>query len=211
MSWSQDLNLIRCFDWYLALIFGGGTVLRVRQYRSLLRLIWLFPGRWPNLLTLVQKHREVFLTWRTLLPGALALLLSLSHMLACRQLWPQADVTPAFLGQHGLAAVLVGLLGMAMVSLDCYSATRVGQWDRTAVEKQLDQAEYWLKSWTAPVLRVLSFGFIHPRRMVSTEIRKALVAASRQLNLSLWWMSLQVSLRIAFGAALWLTYLEGRR
>jgi hypothetical protein len=100
---------------------------------------------------------------------------------------------------------------MAMVSLDCYSATRVGQWDRTAVEKQLDQAEYWLKSWTAPVLRVLSFGFIHPRRMVSTEIRKALVAASRQLNLSLWWMSLQVSLRIAFGAALWLTYLEGRR
>ena len=98
MSWSHDLNLIRCFDWYLVLIFWGGTILRVRQYRSLLRLIWLFPGRWPNLLGLVQKHREVFLTWRTLLPGLLALLLSLSHMLACRMLWPQAEVTPGFPG-----------------------------------------------------------------------------------------------------------------
>src|SRR5262249_17544170 len=124
--------------------------------------------------------------------------------------WPQAEVTPAFLWQHWLAAPAVGLLGVAMVGFDCYSASRVGKWDHAEVEKQLDQAEYWLKSWTAPVVRGVSFGFINPRKMVGVEIRKALVAASRQLNLSLWWMSLQVSLRIGFGAVLWLAYLVGR-
>ena len=50
MNSFRDLNLIRCFDWYLMLIFVAGTALRVRQYRALLALIWLFPGRWPRLL-----------------------------------------------------------------------------------------------------------------------------------------------------------------
>jgi hypothetical protein len=211
MNWLQDLNLIRCFDWYLMLIFLAGTVLRIRQYHSLLALIWLFPGRWPRLLELVKGHREVFLTWRTVLPGMLALLLSLGHMLACRLLWPHADVTFPYLAQRWAAAIAVSLLGAAMVGFDCYSAARVGKWDRDQVQKQLDQAEFWLQSWTAPVLRVLTFGFLHPRRMVSVEIHKVLVAASRQLNLSLWWMSLQVSLRIGFGAALWLTFVAGSR
>jgi hypothetical protein len=210
MNWFRDLNLIRCFDWYLMLILVAGTAVRVRQYRNLLALIWLFPGRWPRLLELVNRHREVFLTWQTVVPGIVALMLFLTNTLACRQLWPQADVTPAFLFQRWAASFVVVLLGAAMVGFDCYTAGRVGKWDHAMVEKQLDQAEYWLKSWTAPVVRVVTFGFINPRKMVGVEIRKALVAASRQLNLSLWWMSLQVSLRIGFGAALWLTYLEGR-
>jgi hypothetical protein len=209
MNSFRDLNLIRCFDWYLMLIFVAGTALRVRQYRALLALIWLFPGRWPRLLELVKRHHEIFLTWQTVVPGIVALMLCLTNTLACRQLWPQAEVTPAFLFQRWVALVVV-LLGAAMVGFDCYTAGRVGKWDRTQVEKQLDQAEYWLKSWTAPVVRVITFGFINPRKMVGVEIRKALLAASRQLNLSLWWLSLQVSLRIGFGAALWLTYLEDR-
>ena len=210
MSWIGTVNLIHALDWYLLIIFVASSVLRLRQYRSLLRLVWLFPGRWPLLLELVKKHRGVLLTWGTILPALLALSLSVTHTLACRLVWPQADLGLAQLAESLLAALVVAVLGVAMVSFDCYSARRVGKCDREQVEKQFDQAEYWLKSWTAPVVRIVTFGFVNPRKLVSVEIRKALVAASRQLNWSLWWTSLQVSLRIAFGASVWLTYLRTR-
>ena len=210
MSWIGTLNLIHCLDWYLLLIFVASSILRLRQYRSLLRLVWLFPGRWPLLLELIKKHRSILLTWGTVLPALLALALLLANMLACRLVWPQADLALAQLAQSWPAALVVACLGLAMVGLDCYSAWRVGKWNREQVEKQFDQAEYWLKSWSAPVLRFVTFGFVNPRKLVGVEIRKALVAASRQLNWSLWWSSLQVSLRIAFGASVWLTYVWSR-
>ena len=97
-----------------------------------------------------------------------------------------------------------------MIGLDCYRAFRVGTFDRVKVEKQFDQAEYWLKSWTAPVLRFFTFGFLNPRKLVGVEIQKALIAASRQINASLWWVILQVSVRLAFGATLWAAYVWGR-
>ena len=210
MSWIGNLNLIRCLDWYLLLIFVASSVLRLRQYRSLLRLVWLFPGRWPLLLELIKKHRSILLTWGTVLPALLALVLLVANMLACRLVWPQADLALSQLAQSWPATLVVTSLGLAMVSFDCYSAWRVGKWDREKVEKQFDQAEYWLKSWTAPVVRLVTFGFVNPRKLVGVEIRKALVAAGRQLNWSLWWTSLQVSLRIAFGASVWLTYVWTR-
>ena len=40
--------------------------------RKIGRLIWLMPGRWPNLLELVKKHRTIFLTWATLAPARYA-------------------------------------------------------------------------------------------------------------------------------------------
>jgi len=210
MSWIGTVNLIRALDWYLLIIFVASSVLRLRQYRSLLRLVWLFPGRWPLLLELINKHRSILLTWGTVLPAFLALVLLAANTLACRLVWPQADLSLAQLADSWQAALVVGCLGTIMVGFDCYSARRVGRWDREPVERQFDQAEYWLKSWTAPVLRFVTFGFVNPRKLVSVEIRKALVAASRQLNWSLWWTSLQVSLRIAFGASVWLTYLSIR-
>ena len=39
------------------------------------------------------------------------------------------------------------------------------------LEKYFDQAEYWLRPWTAPVVRVFTFGYINPRQMVATEVR----------------------------------------
>ncbi|HMF13973.1 MAG TPA: hypothetical protein VKE94_16760 [Gemmataceae bacterium] len=206
MSWIGTVNLIRALDWYLLIIFVASSVLRLRQYRSLLRLVWLFPGRWPLLLELINKHRSILLTWGTVLPAFLALVLLAANTFACRLVWPQADLALAHLADSWQAALVIGCLATAMVCFDCYSARRVGQWDREQVEKQFDQAEYWLKSWTAPVLRFVTFGFVNPRKLVGVEIRKALVAAGRQLNWSLWWTSLQVSLRIAFGASVWLTY-----
>jgi hypothetical protein len=96
-----------------------------------------------------------------------------------------------------------------MVGVDCYGALQGDDWDRTQTEKQLDQAEHWLASWTAPAIRVFTLGFVHPRRLVGVEVHKALVDATRQLNSGLWWSSLPISLRIAFGGSLWLTYICG--
>jgi hypothetical protein len=42
--------------------------------------------------------------------------------------------------------------------------------------------------------------------MVADEVQKALVAASRLLNSSLWWLIACFSLRVAFGLSLWLTW-----
>lgn len=206
MSWFWDVNLIHCLDIYLLLIFVAGTGLRIQQYRSFLGLIWSMHGRWPHLLKLVNQHRGLFLTGATVLPALLALLLSLAHMAACRLVWPQADITLAQLAHEWLAVLVVGSLGAAMIGLDCYGAWQIEKWDRAQTEKQFDQAEHWLKSWTAPAIRVVTLGFIHPRKQVRVEVRKALVTASAQLNTALWWSSLPVSVRIAFGSSLWLTY-----
>jgi hypothetical protein len=127
-------------------------------------------------------------------------------MLACRLVWPQADLTVAQLVQWWLAALVAGLLGTAVIGFDCYAAWQIENWDRAQAEKQLDQAEHWLKSWTGPVVRVVSLGFINPRKLVGDEVHNTLVKAGQQLNAALWWSSLPVSLRIAFGATLWLTY-----
>jgi len=207
MNWFWDLNLIHCFDYYLMLIFVIGVVVRVRQYRALLGLIWSVSGRWPHLLRLVNLHRSLLLTWGTVWPALLALLLSLTHMLACRLVWPHVDVTVSQLTEWWPAGLAISLLGVLMIGFDCDSAFRFDKWNRAEVEKQFDQAEFWLTSWTAPAVRVFTLGFVHPRKLVGVEVRNVLVEAVRQLNLSLWWSSLQVGLRIAFGASLWLTYI----
>ena len=64
----------------------------------------------------------------------------------------------------------------------------------------------WLTSRTAHVVRFFTLGFVNPRRLVNTEVQKALVDATRQLNTNLWWMTVQMGLRIAFGLSLWLTW-----
>src|SRR5437763_457131 len=46
----------------------------------------------------------------------------------------------------------------------------------------------------------------HARPMVAVEVRAALVSASALLNTTLWWVSIQTGLRIAYGLSLWATY-----
>jgi hypothetical protein len=203
---SLELNLIHLFDFYLAVIFLGSSTLRISQYRSIIGLVRAVPGRWPKLFNLVKEHRTVFLTWATVLPGILAFSLSVIHMLACRLVWPTAKLTVADLAHHWLAIPLVALPGLVMLSVDGYATFVFGKIDRELMKKYFDQAEYWLSSWTAPVVRVFTLGYINPRKMVAVEVQKALVLASRLINTTLWWVTVQVSLRVAFGLSLWLTY-----
>jgi hypothetical protein len=206
MTWLANVNLIRFFDFYLALAFLVSTTMRIRQYEAIIRLIRAVPERWPRLFRLVKQHHTLFLTWTTVLPAVLALGLSVIHMLACRLVWPHANLTVSQLVQLWLAVPVVLLCGAVMLGVDLYATFRVGEVDRTLLEGYFDQAEYWLRSWVSPVVRIFTLGYINPRQMVAVEVRKSLLQASELLNSTLWWVSVQVGLRIAFGLALWLTY-----
>ncbi|MFO0811024.1 MAG: hypothetical protein U0746_20535 [Gemmataceae bacterium] len=205
-----SLNLIRLFDFYLAAMFVVGTYRRYDLYRSAAGLAMSMPGRWPNLLKLVHDHRTVFLTWRTLLPSLLTLVVWGLNILASRLVWHRAEVTANLTAQdlmiHGTAWLYALPLATAMVALDTYFLVRVGSFDRGTIEKYFDQAEYWLKGWKAPAVKVLTLGYVNPRQMVNDEVRKALVAAGEMVNRNMYWMILQMGLRIAFGLSLWVTY-----
>jgi hypothetical protein len=206
MNGFADLNLIRFFDFYLMFTFAALTLRRVGQYLSAGRLVVAGPARWPRLLELLKQHRMIFLTWSTISPAVLALLLSLLQLAASRSIWPQAHLTGADLVEHWLALLVIAPVGLAMLALDVWGFIDVGQIDRKEIEKYFDTAEFWLRSRTAHVVRVFTFGIIHPRRTVGEEVQKALVEVGDMLSASLWWTTVTVGLRLAFGLALWSTW-----
>ncbi len=207
----EELNLIHFFDFYLALVFLASIYLRVHQYRAVFGLMRAMPGRWPKLMKLLGEHKSLLLTRWTIGPALLALGLILVQVVASRFIWPEAatpeqGLTVARLVVHLPACIIVILLGAAMLGVDVYATFWVADINRPEMEKYFDQAEYWLKSWTAPVVHLFTLGRINPRAMVSVEVRKALEGATRDLNSALWWIVAQAGLRVAYGLAIWLTY-----
>jgi hypothetical protein len=211
MAWLWNLNLIHFLDFYFMFTFFASTFRRYEQYQNIVKLVWGGPRRWPLLLNLMREHRTIFMTWATVAPAVLALALSIVQLIASRGLWPEAGEPPSgltvgnLLG-HWAALFVVVPLGLGMLAVDIKGLIVIGRVDRQEMEKYFDQAEYWLRSRTAHVVRVATLGFINPRRMVAEEVRKALIAAIALLNTTLWWVNLQVSLRFAFGLSLWLTW-----
>jgi hypothetical protein len=207
--WS--LSLIHFLDFYFAFMFFAGSWRRFGQYQSVAKLVVAGPGRWPHLLKLVSEYRMIFWTWSMLLPALLALALWIGQTLASRFIFPDAGtledgLTIARLVEHWPALFIVAPLGLAMFGFDLYSLYLVGKVDREQLEKYFDQAEFWLRSHTAHMVRVVTFGWINPRKMVAAEVEKALVAVSDMLNFTLWWVAVQIGLRVAFGLSLWLTW-----
>jgi hypothetical protein len=206
MSGILQLNLIHLFNFYLALIFLLSLMMRVGQYASFYRIARAFPDRWPKLLGEIKQHKAIFLTLGNLWPGLTALALCGLNLVACRQVWPHAQLTIGRLFEMWPAVPFVVLCGVAMLALDVYATLWVTDINRAEVEKYFDQAEFWLRSWTGPVVRVFSFGRVNPRRMVNDEVRKALIDVSRSINSTMWWVAAQTGLRIAYGLSLWLTF-----
>src|SRR5438477_1377074 len=93
MSGFRNWDLINLFNFYLALMFLFSVVLRIGQYASFYRIASAFPGRWPNLLGQIRQHWALFLTFGNLLPALTALGLCAANMLACRLVWPHAQLT----------------------------------------------------------------------------------------------------------------------
>jgi hypothetical protein len=208
MDWLLSLKLIRLFDFYLLLAFFLSTLLRIRQYRTILHVLWTAPGRWPRLFALVRQHRGLFLTWGTIGPLVLTLALWTVHTALRRVvLAGGSDLTVRGLLHLWLAVVLLATAGLAMLCFDIYGAVSVSEINKAELEKYFDQAEYWLRSWTAPVVKFFTLGYVNPRKIVAVEVQNALVSASRTINDSLWWMTIQATLRIIFGVTLWASYL----
>lgn len=200
------VNLIGVLDWYLIATFILSTIRRFAQYRAVLGVIFAVPNRWPKLFRLVKEHRTILMTWPTLAPVGVTFLIMLLHTVAYRGIWQTARVTPGDIGQHWFALLCVPALGIAMLWLDLTAIYQVADFDRPALERDLDQAEFWLRSWVAPTLRFLTLGYVNPRKIVSEEVRKALVNVGRDLNVMMWQWSLQIVVRLLFGLALWLTW-----
>lgn len=207
MAWLLDLRLIRFFGFYLAVMLLLSTWVRLRQYGTVLRLLRGMPNRWPLLLRLVKQHVHIFLTWGTVLPLLLLLALFALNYVASTWFWPRADefTLAQLLPLYPLWPVVL-FSGLSMAAFDTWGVISVTPIDRTEMEGYFDQAEFWLRSWTAPVVHVFTLGRINPRKMVAVEVRTSLVNASRMLNSTLWWVVVQAGLRVIFGLSLWISY-----
>jgi hypothetical protein len=205
-----SLSLIHFLDFYFAFMFLLGIWRRFGQYQNVAKLVLAGPSRWPHLMKLVSQYRTIFWTWATMGPALAALALWLLQVLASRLLFPSAGsqdgLTIARLLELWPALFVVVPLAFAMFGFDFYSLYVAGEINREQLENHFDQAEFWLRSKTANVVRVVSFGYLNPRRMVAQEVEKALLAVSGMLNFTLWWVALQIGLRFVFGASLWLTW-----
>ncbi len=205
-AWLDALNLLTVFNYYLIVGFVASTAVNFRRYRAIVGLLYCFPSRWPKLLQLVNKHRSVFFGWPTLLAIGLAFVLMLSNSLAIRLIWTHAGVTLQQLGGHWLPLVALLVAGGLMLFFDCQALWSVGHFDRSALEVVLDKAESWLKSWTGPALRFVTFGFINPRKIVGVEVQRALADANWVVIGGMWRLSLRTGTQFAVGLILWLTW-----
>lgn len=202
----STMNLIDIFSCYLVLALVVGTIIRIRNYLSIVGIVFAFSNRWPKLLVLAKQHRIVFLRWPTLLPIGLTLALTLGNTLASNFVWSQAKVALDDLWWRWWALLIVTISGGLMLFLDCKAIFSFGRFDRAALEKNLDKAEHWLQSWHAPALRILTLGLINPRKIVNEQVLESLVNASLVVNGQMWRWSLQIGMRVVFGLALWMTW-----
>jgi len=209
MSWFVSLHVMRLFYLYLILVFLVTTYFRLRDYVKVLDLVRRVPGRWPRLFQLVKEHWNIFLTWQSFFPVLSSGGLVLVHTALTHLVWPSADelLTVARLVENWSTLLLVLPCAIAMIAFDIYGAATAAPIDTALLSKYFDQAEFWLRSWTAPVVHVFTLGYINPRQMVAAEVRNALESASQMLNSTLWWMAWQAGVRILCGASLWLAYL----
>jgi hypothetical protein len=201
-----DLNLINLFTFYLAAVFLISTVRRLRQYHDVVHLAVAAPNRWPRVLEQLRGHWIMFLTWATLRPAAVALGLLLIQMICSRIIWPTANLTLRQLLDEWWLTPVVLIALAAMLAVDVYFIVSVGEVGRREAEIYLDEAEHWLTSWKAPVISLITLGYINPRQMVAVEVKKAVEEGRGLLTRTLWWVSAQAGLRTAYGLTLWVAW-----
>lgn len=202
MPQPMPVNLIRVFDFYLALMFVVSLVRRWEVYWDAVRILFAVRGRWPRLLHRLGEHQSLLLNWAFFRPVVLAFGLTLIQMICSRVIWPRAVLTGPELQAEWWWLVVVLCPLVPMLAVDLYFVIRVGRFDRAGTVKYLDQAENWL-GWKGPLVRVLTLGYVDPHKMVDAEVRKSLSALGTTVRSSLWWVSLQIALRVVFGLTLW--------
>lgn len=198
----EPVNLIRVFDFYLALMFVISLVRRWEVYADAVRILVAVRGRWPRLMRRLGEHQSLLLNWSFFRPAIAALLLTVAQMVCSRLVWPHAVLTGEGLRAEWWWLPVVLVPFVPMLAVDLYFVVSVGRFDRTETVKYLDQAEDWL-GWKGPLVRVATLGMVNPQRMVDDEVKKSLEGIGTTVRSSLWWVSAQIALRVAFGLTLW--------
>jgi hypothetical protein len=196
------INLIRVFDFYVTLMFVISLVRRWDVYLNAVRLLISVRGRWPKLISRLSEHKSLILNRAFFRPALLALGLTLTQLVASRIIFPQATLTGEQLQSEWWWIPIVLLPLLPMLAVDIYFVVRVGKFDHDETVKYFDQAETWL-GWKGPLVRALTLGIVNPKQMVDDEVRKNLTEYQSTLQASLWWVSVQIGLRLTFGLTLW--------
>lgn len=198
----EPLNLIRAFDFYLALMFLISLVRRYDVYWNAVRILFAVRGRWPRLVQRLAEHRSLLLNWSFFRPVALALALTIVQMICSRLIWPGAVLLGSDLHDEWwkLAVIVVPLA--AMLGIDLYFIIRVGRFDREGTVKDLDRAESWLGT-KGSLVRIVTLGYVDPHKQVDEELKKNLEYLGSTVKSSMLWVSGQIAARVLFGLALW--------
>ena len=203
MTRPESINLIRLFDFYLAVMLLLSFRRRYQVYWDAIRLAFALQGRWPRLLDRIRVHSDVLLTREVMRPTLMAVALVALQYLLSRGLFPEAQLTWAQLVETPWQIAVLFLAMLPMLTVDGYFLLRVGRINRQETEGYLDQAERWLSAWKAGLLRTVTFGYIDPRQIVDDEVRKALASLGELVRWSMWWVSLQICCRTLFGLTIW--------
>ncbi|CAN5199391.1 hypothetical protein BH11PLA2_BH11PLA2_53250 [soil metagenome] len=201
----MTLNLIRLFDFYLAVMLVLGLFRRWGVYRDVIILLFQFAmhGRWPRLLGRLNTHKKEVLNWRTARPLILVLVLMIVQFIASRLIFPQATVTFEDLCHPGWQIAVVLAAMIPMVAVDLYFVIRVGRFDHGETMKYFDQAETWAGTFRAKLVKTVTLGKVNPDRMVDEQVRDGLRQLGGTVSWAMWWVSAQVVLRLLFGLTLW--------
>jgi len=206
MSRFEAANLIRVFDFYLAVMALFSLLRRYAVYRDTVLLAVAVRGRWPRLAERMKRHHGELVNWPTLRPLILAVTLFVAQTVASRLLWPQATLRVADLFDPWWRPAVLLSGGLPMVLIDGYFLLRVGAFDRAETEKYLDTAEKWTGTLKARAVRVVTLGRVDPDRMVDEEVRKGLRQLGRTVNWSMWWVSAQAGARLLCGLTIWILW-----
>ncbi|MCS7271681.1 MAG: hypothetical protein NZ703_11420 [Gemmataceae bacterium] len=204
-SADPPLNLIRIFDFYLAMMFLLSLMRRWRVYYDAIHLLLVVRGRWPKLLQRLAEHRSELLNWSFFRPMLAAGLTLTAQLIASRLIWPQALLTWEQLRSEWWLIPLLLIPLLPMLIVDTYFLIRVGRFDRDETVQYLSLAENWL-GWRGRLVRTVTLGLVDPHQMVDVELRKTLQQARSIFSSALWWVALQAALRVAFGLTLWIIW-----
>ena len=196
------INLIRVFDFYVTLMFVISLVRRRDVYLAAVRILIGVQGRWPKLISRLSEHRSLILNWSFFRPALLALALTVVQLIVSRAIFPLAVLTGPQLREEWWWVPIICVPLVPMLAVDIYFVVRVGRFDHDETVKYFDQAETWL-GWKGPLVRALTLGMVNPQKMVDEEVKKSLQDYRSTLNASLWWVSVQIGLRLLFGLTLW--------
>jgi hypothetical protein len=201
-----DANLIRLFDFYLLMMFVIGLLRRWAIYRDISILAGAAILRRPNIVKQLGANRDLLITRQILFPILMAVGLMAIQFVLSRLIWPTANITFRDESTSWWRVTLLILFFVPMLTVDVYFLVQVGRIDRTEAIKQLNRAEYWLTNWKGTAIKWATIGYVDPKKMVDNQLREGLTWFGSLVAWSMWWVVVQVALRVAFGLTVWLLW-----